>query len=139
MTKNAIDVLTTTYSIASAQIDAASKKTVGNSVYQAMSSYYNYIKFARGSGGLPASPKPATLKSIQKDGVTFVPNGVLRAHVAKAECCLQIAILQLLQENVMGYIKCGMNLRRGKNIKKLCSVFGLFSSNLFNFNSLCKL
>ncbi|KAF1804533.1 hypothetical protein V8B55DRAFT_1499570 [Mucor lusitanicus] len=112
MTKNAIDVLTTTYSIASAQIDAATKKTVGNSVYQAMSSYYNYIKFARGSGGLPASPKPATLKSIQKDGVTFVPNGVLRAHVAKAECCLQIAILQLLQENVMGYIKCGMNLRR---------------------------
>lgn len=114
MTKNAIDVLTTTYSIANAQIDAASKKSVGNSVYQAMSSYYNYIKFARGSGGLPASPKPATLKSIQKDGVTFVPNGVLRAHVAKAECCLQIAILQLLQENVMGYIKCGMNLRRGK-------------------------
>ncbi|KAL7326346.1 hypothetical protein PS15p_208701 [Mucor circinelloides] len=112
MTKNAIDVLTTTYSIANAQIDAASKKTVGNSIYQAMSSYYNYIKFARGSGGLPASPKPATLKSIQKDGVTFVPNGVLRAHVAKAECCLQIAILQLLQENVMGYIKCGMNLRR---------------------------
>ncbi|CEP18575.1 hypothetical protein [Parasitella parasitica] len=112
MTKNAIDVLTTTYSIANAQIDAATKKSVGNSVYQAMNSYYNYIKFARGSAGLPTSPKPATMKSIQRDGVTFVPNGVLRAHVAKAECCLQIAILQLLQENVMGYIKCGMNLRR---------------------------
>ncbi|KAG1180011.1 hypothetical protein G6F70_000860 [Rhizopus microsporus] len=112
MTKNAIDVLTTTYSIASAQIDAATKKNIGNSVYQAMTSYYNYIKFSRGSGGLPSSPKPATLKSIKKENITFIPNGVLRAHVAKAECCLQIAILQLLQENVMGYIKCGMNLRR---------------------------
>lgn len=113
MTKNAIDVLTTTYSIASAQIDAATKKNIGNSVYQAMTSYYNYIKFSRVSGGLPSSPKPATLKSIKKENITFIPNGVLRAHVAKAECCLQIAILQLLQENVMGYIKCGMNLRRG--------------------------
>lgn len=112
MVKNAIDVLTTTYSIANAQIDAATKKTMGDSVYQAMSSYYNYIKFTRKSAGLPSSPKPATMKSIQKDGVSFIPNGVLRAHVAKAECCLQIAILQLLQENVMGYIKCGMNLRR---------------------------
>ncbi|KAI7905050.1 uncharacterized protein BX663DRAFT_501515 [Cokeromyces recurvatus] len=112
MSKNAIDILTTTYSIAKAQIDVSTKKTVGDTVYQAMSSYYNYIKFARGSGGLPVSPKPATLKSIRKDGVHFIPNGVLRAHVAKAECCLQIAILQLLQENVMGYIKCGMNLRR---------------------------
>lgn len=113
MVKNAIDVLTTTYSIANAQIDVATKKSVGDTVYQAMSSYYNYIKFTRKSAGLPSSPKPATLKSIQKDGVHFIPNGVLRAHVAKAECCLQIAILQLLQENVMGYIKCGMNLRRG--------------------------
>ncbi|KAG1452521.1 hypothetical protein G6F46_009403 [Rhizopus delemar] len=112
MTKNAIEVLTTAYSIASAQINAATKKNIGNSVYHAMSSYYNYIKVARGSGGLPSSPKPATLKSIKKEGITFIPNGVLRAHVAKAECCLQIAILQLLQENVMGYIKCGMNLRR---------------------------
>ncbi|GAA5812064.1 hypothetical protein MFLAVUS_005513 [Mucor flavus] len=112
MSKNAIDVLTTTYSIANAQIDAATKKSVGDTVYQAMSSYYNYIKFTRKSAGLPSSPKPATLKSLQKDGVDFVPNGVLRAHVAKAESCLQIAILQLLQENVMGYIKCGMNLRR---------------------------
>ncbi|KAI7891290.1 uncharacterized protein EV154DRAFT_551637 [Mucor mucedo] len=112
MVKNAIDVLTTTYSIANAQIDVATKKSVGDTVYQAMSSYYNYIKFTRKSAGLPSSPKPATLKSIQKDGINFIPNGVLRAHVAKAECCLQIAILQLLQENVMGYIKCGMNLRR---------------------------
>ncbi|OBZ85480.1 Tetratricopeptide repeat protein 39C [Choanephora cucurbitarum] len=112
MTKNAIEVLTATYSVANAQIDAATKKTVGNSVYQTMNNYYNYIKFARRSGGLPTSPKPATLKSIQKNGVTFLPNGVLRAHVAKAECCLQIAILQLLQETIMGYVKCGMNLRR---------------------------
>ncbi|CAO3702016.1 unnamed protein product [Rhizopus stolonifer] len=112
MTKNAIDVLTTTYSIASAQINAATKKNIGDSMYQAVSSCYNYIKVSRGTGGLPSSPKPATLRSIKKQNITFIPNGVLRAHVAKAECCLQIAILQLLQENVMGYIKCGLNLRR---------------------------
>ncbi|KAI8983038.1 hypothetical protein BDB01DRAFT_792151 [Pilobolus umbonatus] len=112
MTNNAIDVLTTTYSIANAQINNASKKSVGDSVYQAMNSYYHYIKYARGSAGLPSSPKPATIKSIHKEGISFLPNGVLRAHVVKAECCLQIAILQLLQENAMGYIKCGMNLRR---------------------------
>jgi hypothetical protein len=81
-----------------------------------MSSYYNsYFKFSRNTGGLPVSPKPETTRSI-RNGVDFISNGVLRAHVAKAECCLQIAIIQLLQENVMNYIKCGMNLRRGKHV-----------------------
>ncbi|KAI9281489.1 hypothetical protein BY458DRAFT_498760 [Sporodiniella umbellata] len=112
MTKNAIEVLTTTYSIASAQIDAATKKNIGDTVLQTMSSYYNYIKTSREVGGLPSSPKPATLKSIKKDNIVFIPNGVLRAHVVKAESCLQIAILQLLQGNAMSYVKCGLNLRR---------------------------
>lgn len=81
-----------------------------------VTSYYQYIKYSKGSGsnksGLPSSPKPVTKKSIQEEGVDFLPNGVLRAHVVKAECCLQMAILYLLQENVMSYIKCGLNLRR---------------------------
>lgn len=111
-TENAIKVLTTTYSLATAQIDAATKRNVGETVVQYFTSYYNYIKYSRGSG-LPSSPKPATKRAIDQQQVVFVPNGVLRAHVVKAECCLQIAILQLLQESVVGYIKCGLNLRRG--------------------------
>ena len=102
-----------TYSLATAQIDAATKKNMGDSVVQYFANYYNYIKYSR-TNGLPASPKPATPQAIKKQNITFVPNGILRAHVAKAECCLQIAILQLLQETVVGYIKCGLNLRRGK-------------------------
>ncbi|KAI8338365.1 hypothetical protein BC941DRAFT_512516 [Chlamydoabsidia padenii] len=114
-TKNAIQVLSTTYSLANAQIDVATKKNVGDSVVSYVSSYYQHIKYSRGSSsgsGLPSSPKPVTKRSIQEEGVDFLPNGVLRAHVIKAECCLQMAILQLLQENVMNYIKCGLNLRR---------------------------
>ncbi|KAI8092618.1 uncharacterized protein BX664DRAFT_91006 [Halteromyces radiatus] len=113
-TKNAINVLTTTYNLANAQIDAATKKNVGDSVVSYVTGYYQHIKYSRGSkgSGLPSSPKPVTKRSIQEEGVDFLPNGVLRAHVAKAECCLQMAILQLLQENVMNYIKCGLNLRR---------------------------
>jgi hypothetical protein len=105
--------------LANAQIDVATKKNVGDSVVSYVSSYYQHIKYSRGSsnGGLPSSPKPVTKRSIQEEGVDFLPNGVLRAHVAKAECSLQMAILQLLQENVMDYIKCGLNLRRGKKKK----------------------
>ncbi|CAO3632473.1 unnamed protein product [Cunninghamella echinulata] len=115
-TKNAIRVLTTTYNLANAQIDVATKKNVGDSMVSFVTSYYQYIKYSKGSSsgksGLPSSPKPVTKKSIQEEGVDFFPNGVLRAHVVKAECCLQMAILYLLQENVMSYIKCGLNLRR---------------------------
>ncbi|KAI9301587.1 hypothetical protein BJ944DRAFT_271263 [Cunninghamella echinulata] len=67
-----------------------------------VTSYYQYIKYSKGSSstksGLPSSPKPVTRKSIQEEGVDFLPN-------VKAECCLQMAILYLLQENVMSYIK----------------------------------
>ncbi|KAL0094271.1 hypothetical protein F4703DRAFT_1817470 [Phycomyces blakesleeanus] len=110
-TKNAIQVLMTTYNMATAQIDLAMKKSVGDSVVQYFSTYYNYIKYSRGNA-LPSNMKPASERDIEANKVTFVPNGVLRAHVVKAESCLQIAILQLLQESVVGYIKCGINLRR---------------------------
>ncbi|CAO3685665.1 unnamed protein product [Umbelopsis vinacea] len=108
--KVAIDILTQTYLIASAQIDSASKKGFGGSVAHYVSSYYSYIKHTR-SRSLPHAT-PATSDEILKQEVKFLPNGVLRAHVIKAECCLQIAILQLAQETVVGYIKCGLNLRR---------------------------
>ncbi|GAB5592177.1 hypothetical protein Unana1_07077 [Umbelopsis nana] len=108
--KVAIDILTQTYLIASAQIDSASKKGFGGSVAHYVSSYYSYIKHTR-SRSLPHAT-PAKTDEILKQEVKFLPNGVLRAHVIKAECCLQIAILQLAQETVVGYIKCGLNLRR---------------------------
>lgn len=123
-TDNAIQVLLASYSLATAQIDAATKRNVGDSVVQYFTSYYNYIKYSRGSTALPASPTPATRESIKKQKIKFVPNGILRAHVAKAESCLQIAILQLLQETVVGYIKCGLNLRRGKCMHVIAHEWG---------------
>ncbi|KAJ2959478.1 hypothetical protein NQZ79_g5084 [Umbelopsis isabellina] len=104
--KVAIDILTQTYLVANAQIDAASKKGFGGSVAQYVSSYYTYIKHTRSKSMPHATP------ATSDQEVKFLPNGVLRAHVIKAECCLQIAILQLAQETVVGYIKCGLNLRR---------------------------
>ncbi|KAI8089496.1 uncharacterized protein BX664DRAFT_135254 [Halteromyces radiatus] len=50
---------------------------------------------------------------------TFMPNGILRAHVIKAESCLLMGLLQLTQENMTGYLKCGLNLR------KACSSYTL--------------
>jgi hypothetical protein len=58
---------------------------------------------------------PHATPATSDQEVKFLPNGVLRAQVIKAECCLQIAILQLAQETVVGYIKCGLNLRRGES------------------------
>jgi hypothetical protein len=46
--------------------------------------------------------------------MTFKPNGVLRAQVIKAESCLLMGILQLTQETMTGYLKCGLNFRKGK-------------------------
>lgn len=102
-----------TYNLATAQIDNATKKNVGDTVIQYFASYCNYIKFSRGTG-VPTHVTPAKPKSLETHKIHTVPNGVLRAHVAKAEACLQMAILHLLQESVTGYIKCGLNLKRGR-------------------------
>ncbi|KAI9494554.1 hypothetical protein BDB00DRAFT_882781 [Zychaea mexicana] len=96
----ALNVLNTTYSLAKAQLDAT-KKTSRISGY--FSGYYNYFK--RDSGSSPTS-------TASPSSDISTPNGILRAHVVKAECCLLIAVLQLLQESVMSYVKCGLNLRR---------------------------
>ncbi|CAO3609607.1 unnamed protein product [Mucor fragilis] len=110
-TDNAIKVLMSTYNLASAQIDNSTRKSVGGTVIQYFTSYCNSIKFSRGSG-VPTSVSPAKPKALETHKVNTIPNGVLRAHVVKAEACLQIAILYLLQETITGYIKCGLNLRR---------------------------
>lgn len=97
----ALNALNTTYDIANTQLEAA--KTAPK-ITEYFSGYYNYLK--NKDTNIPASfPTP-------RESGDYPPNAVLRAHVLKAECCLQIAILQLLQESVMGYVKCGLNLRR---------------------------
>lgn len=110
MTEDAIKTLVKTYQIATAQIDRATKHHFGHTVIEYLSTCRQYIRLSQ---PLPMHIKPTKPKQLDSHEVELVPNGVLRAHVVKAEACLQIAILYLLQENVTGYIKCGLNLRRG--------------------------
>lgn len=42
-----------------------------------------------------------------------IPNGELRAAVIRAEALCLTGLMQLLQENIVGYVKAGLNLRRG--------------------------
>jgi hypothetical protein len=73
--------------------------------------------------GLPADPPAATMPNTNgglAPAGSFIPNGVLRAHVVKAECCLLMGILQMTQESVVGYLKCGLNIRRGNTIHMTC-------------------
>ncbi|RUP51193.1 hypothetical protein BC936DRAFT_149491 [Jimgerdemannia flammicorona] len=110
--KIAIDTLTETYSLANAQIEAAApKKPLKDSVSQYIATYYQF--FTTNNTGLPATPPP--LSSEEAALSQFLSNGVLRAHVVKAECCLLIAMMQLSQESIVGYLKCGLNLRRAYN------------------------
>lgn len=100
----ALNALNVTYEIANAQLVAT---TISSKVSGYFSGYYNYLKKKDST----ALNDPVTAPAPRQTG-DYPPNGVLRAHVLKAECCLQIAILQLLQESVMGYVKCGLNLRK---------------------------
>lgn len=110
----ALNTLNTTYSIAKAQLEAA-KRTSKISDY--FSGYYNYIRGNRsGTNNTPPASPSVTTPPTTSPNQQFPSNGVLRAHVIKAECCLLTAVLQLLQESVMSYVKCGLNLRRGTNI-----------------------
>jgi hypothetical protein len=102
----ALNALNETYDIANTQLEAAKKSSKVSGYF---SGYYNYLKKKDGSPADAATPEGA---STARPTSSYPPNSVLRAHVLKAECCLQIAILQLLQESVMGYVKCGLNLRR---------------------------
>lgn len=102
-----------TYNLANAQIDNATKKNIGDTVIQYISSYCLYVKFITSGTGIPTYVGPAKPRQLEMHKVDLVTNGVLRAHVAKAEASLQMAILYLQQENGTGYIKCGLNLKRG--------------------------
>ncbi|KAF7721737.1 Tetratricopeptide repeat protein 39C [Apophysomyces ossiformis] len=109
----ALKVLNTTYDLAKAELDAT-KQPSGSSGSGYFSGYYDYLRQGGHDDPHPVSTTRATVNTSTdaKEEPPFPPNGVLRANVIKAECCLQIAILQLLQESIMGYVKCGLNLRR---------------------------
>ncbi|ORZ20454.1 hypothetical protein BCR42DRAFT_208198 [Absidia repens] len=97
----ALDALNGTYDIAKGQLDAAKKPSL----------IAGYISNYMGKNNTESKPVPRP-SEVSSAHSQYPPNGVMRAHVLKAECCLQIAIIQLLQESVMSYVKCGLNLRR---------------------------
>jgi hypothetical protein len=107
-----MDTLTLSYNIAKIQIDNAAVKNPYKSTW---SSYLSTI-VSSNQTGLPVCPPVAITKndiSYSNDGPRFLPNGVLRANVVKAESCLLMGMLQMTQESIVGYVKCGLNLRRG--------------------------
>lgn len=105
-----MDTLTTTYNIAQSQINNATYKKTYKSSF---TSYFTSL-ISPNQTGLPSNPpivKASKIYSLNDEPV-FLSNGVLRAHVVKAECCLLMGMLQMIQESVVGYLKCGLNLRR---------------------------
>lgn len=106
--------LATSYTIAKAQIDNMCFK---KPLKEAVTQYFSTFLASNNKSGLPTSPTPVIRTNSPgqpREAPIFLPNGILRAHVVKAESCLLMAIIQLSQESVMNYLKCGLNLRRGK-------------------------
>jgi hypothetical protein len=99
-----------TYHFAAAQIEAASAK---KPLVDTVSHYFTNL-MGTNPTNLPTNTRPLNRYELrEQEG--FIPNGALRAHVIKAECGLLMAIIFLSQETVVGYLKAGLNLRRGKN------------------------
>lgn len=98
-----MDSLTHAYNIASIQADLSEEKRSFDDTFSLQ--FSSLIADATDSDG----------RSSVK---TFKTNGVLRAHVIKGESCLLMGILQLAQENMTGYLKSGLNLKKGNNEKK---------------------
>jgi hypothetical protein len=108
-----MNTLTTTYNIAHTQVNNTSIKKPHKTSF---SSFFSSFRTTNRTG-LPSNPPISKVKQIYSvnDGPRFISNGVLRANVIKAECCLLMGILQMTQESVVGYLKCGLNLRRAYN------------------------
>jgi hypothetical protein len=100
--------LTETYLFANAQIEAADAK---KPIVDTVSHYFTNL-MGSNSTHLPTNTRPLNKYELQDQ--LFIPNGALRAHVIKAECGLLMAIIYLSMETVVGYLKAGLNLRRGK-------------------------
>lgn len=108
--KIAMDTLNQAARFANAQIEAAqAKKPFKDTV-----SHYFSNLMGSNTTGMPTNTPPLS-KEEKNTNSSFISNGALRAHVIKAECCLLNAILQLCSENLVGYLKVGLNLRAGKH------------------------
>lgn len=68
--------------------------------------------------GLPTNTRPLNQEEL-KEQSGFMANGALRAHVIKAECGLLMSLVWLSQETVLGYLKMGLNLQRGKGSRDM--------------------
>ncbi|CAO3597426.1 unnamed protein product [Absidia cylindrospora] len=120
--KEGLEALLHTYDLTKAQLEATVKEQsafFGHSLFQYAQHCYYYLKC--GNHHLSSHPSPkrhnrqnrhSSNQTQQEQGSPFVANGILRAHVIKAECCLQMAILYLLEGSYSGYVKCGLNIRR---------------------------
>ncbi|KAI9467864.1 MAG: hypothetical protein EXX96DRAFT_538254 [Benjaminiella poitrasii] len=111
----ATNTLKMAYNISKAQIDRATTKKANNhSLWLAYLS--NFV--STNQSGLPkdvTSTANSNRTYSSKNKPIFISNGILRATVVKAECCLLMAMLQIMQENSIGYLKCGINLRKAFN------------------------
>ena len=110
----AMSTLASAYTIAKAQIDNTAFK---KPLKEAVSQYFSTVLSRNSAPNLPSNPTPITRSNSggqPRELPTFLPNSILRAHVIKAECCLLMGIIQLSQESVVSYLKCGLNLRRGE-------------------------
>lgn len=82
-----------------------------------MSEYFTHHWMgSTSSTRLPNNASPYSKFELQEN--QLMSNGALRAHVIKAEASLLMAIIYLSMETVVGYLKAGLNLRRGKKKKK---------------------
>ncbi|KAI8335366.1 hypothetical protein BC941DRAFT_430121 [Chlamydoabsidia padenii] len=93
----AMESLNHSYTIASAQADLSK---VEKSFDDTFSSHFSSLMANTDVDGGRSSTK------------SFTANGVLRAQVIQAESCLLMGILQLTQETMTGYLKCGLNFRK---------------------------
>ncbi|KAI9022802.1 hypothetical protein CLU79DRAFT_750809 [Phycomyces nitens] len=99
----AMHTLVIAYTMANAQISISVEKKLFNDEF----SQYFVSYVAEKNSKQPQSPAP---NSAGFTGI--IPNGVLRAHAIKAECCLLMALLQISQATAPHYLKAGLHLKR---------------------------
>ncbi|KAI9272603.1 hypothetical protein BY458DRAFT_508748 [Sporodiniella umbellata] len=104
--ENALASLTETYLYAGAQVDSfAAQKPV-------MDKVSNYFTNLMGTNPTHLPTNTRALNKWELEGLIFMPNGALRAHIIKAESALLMAMTYISMETMVGYLKAGWNLRR---------------------------
>ncbi|KAI8086338.1 uncharacterized protein BX664DRAFT_282174 [Halteromyces radiatus] len=148
--KESLDALLRTYHLTTTELEMTVKQQsafFGHPVLQYAQHCYYYLTC--GNHHLASHPTPRRHRQLnpfssqQQKGEQFVSNGILRAHIIKAESCLQMAILYLLQGSYSSYIKCGINIRRAYAsyyfVWQEQQRMGQFHANHIDKNTLCGL